>query len=110
MNTYYIIDSSDLELVDFTKTLDDIETIRLNVEETRALVRWVERCNCCDRKFPKPSFMNKIKDAEGPYNQVEMRQIILGDEWNEPVVEEDIYAPDYEPLTFEDAMNKSEEE
>ena len=54
--------------------------------------------------------MNKIKDAEGPYNQVEMRQIILGDEWNEPVVEEDIYASDYEPITFEDAMNKSEEE
>jgi hypothetical protein len=38
-----------------------------------------------------------------------MRGIILEAEWNEPPIEED-YGSIYEPLSFEDAIAKSEEE
>ena len=38
-----------------------------------------------------------------------MRGIILEAEWNEPPIEED-YGSNYEPLSFEDAIVKSEEE
>ena len=102
MNTYYIIKSSDLDLVDFSKTIDNRETVRLNVEKTKAIVRWQEH-------LTTPCFMKKIKGANGPYDRNKMRGIILEAEWNEPPIEED-YGSDYEPLTFEDAMNKSEEE
>ena len=102
MNTYYIIKSSDLDLVDFSKTLDNRETVRLNVEKTKAIVRWQEH-------LATPNFMKKIKGEKGPYDRDKMRWIILEAEWNEPPIEED-YGSNYEPLSFEDAIVKSEEE
>ena len=102
MNTYYIIKSSDLDLVDFSKTLDNRETVRLNVKKTKAIVRWQEH-------LAATNFMKKIKGAKGPYDRDKMRGIILEAEWNEPPIEED-YGSNYEPLSFEDAIVKSEEE
>ena len=93
MRNYMIIDSAEVSLVDFEQVLEDSEdTLRISTDGQRTFVKWDSECDCCNRPFETPSFFSNMNNTMGPYTHEQIKEIMSYDEWNEPVIEVDIYA------------------
>jgi len=73
---YLIIQTSDLDNVDFDKVLiTSKETVRKSVDETKTFIKW-------DNDTPK--FINSLSNTEGIYTYEEIAEILQSEEWSPP--------------------------
>lgn len=75
METYLILDVTELTKVDFTKVMEDsIDTVRLCPNDTKAVIAWTTE--------EIPEFVSLIESKEGPYTKEEVLPILRSDYWN----------------------------
>jgi hypothetical protein len=75
METYLILDKTELTKVDFTKvTQDSIDTVRISPDGNKAVIAWVLE--------EIPDFVSLIDSKEGPYTKEEVLPILRSDFWN----------------------------
>lgn len=74
---YLIIQTSDLDTVDFDKVLiTSKETLRKSVDETKTFIKWDN---------DTPDFINSLQNTEGPYTHEEILQILQSEQWSSPL-------------------------
>lgn len=70
---YAIVDSSNIDLLDFNELITNKDGVRYSLDNTKGLVKW---------KGPDiPATIQNLSNFEGPYTQNEISQIILSNEW-----------------------------
>lgn len=75
METYLILDTTELTKVDFTKVMDDsIDTLRKSPNGPKAVICWSSE--------ETPDFVSLIESKEGPYTKEEVLPILRSDFWN----------------------------
>ena len=76
MNTYIIINMTEIGLVDFSSILETSQsTLRLSVDETQTVLKW---------KGSEPSFVSTLSSYDGPYTHSEIVTIMATAAWNDP--------------------------
>jgi len=74
---YLIIPSTEVPKVDFSQICEtSAETLRFSVDQTKTFIKW-------DGEVP--TFIVDILDAEGPYTNSEILEILSGPEWTPPL-------------------------
>jgi hypothetical protein len=73
---YMIFNVSELNCIDFSQILEtSIETIRKSVDGTESFIKWENQ---------KPSCIDLLTTAKGPYTKDEMLTILNTPEWSYP--------------------------
>ena len=76
MNTYIIINMTEIGLVDFSSILETSQsTLRLSVDETQTVLKW---------KGSEPSFVSTLSSYDGPYTHSEIVTIMATAAWSDP--------------------------
>ena len=76
MNTYIIINITEIGLVDFNSVLETSQsTIRLSVDETQTVIKW---------NGSEPSFVATLSSYDGPYTHSEILTIMATSAWTDP--------------------------
>ena len=76
MNTYIIINITEIGLVDFNSVLETSQsTIRLSVDETQTVIKW---------NGSEPSFVATLSSYDGPYTHSEILTIMATAAWTDP--------------------------
>ncbi len=76
MNTYIIINMTEIGLVDFNSILETSQsTLRLSVDETQTVLKW---------KGSEPSFVSNLRSYDGPYTHSEILTIMATTAWTDP--------------------------
>ena len=76
MNTYIIINITEIGLVDFNSVLETSQsTIRLSVDETQTVIKW---------NGSEPSFVATLSSYGGPYTHSEILTIMATSAWTDP--------------------------
>lgn len=71
--TYLIIQTEDLDKVDFTKILQTSkDTVKKSTDETKSIIKWED---------VEPDFVNILTNTEGPYTHSEIIEILSTKEW-----------------------------
>ncbi len=71
---YLIIQSSELDKVNFTQVLESsIDTVKKSVDTTKTFIKW--------EGDTIPSFVNNLTGTEGPYTENEIITILRTDAW-----------------------------
>lgn len=81
---YLIIPVSEISKVDFSLICETSEqTLRKSVDGTKTLIKWDQNPHDLE---PEPlPFVNNIVDAEGPYTNEEIIEILNTSEWSVPM-------------------------
>jgi hypothetical protein len=73
---YLIIPSTEVSKVNFSQVCEtSTETLRFSVDQTKTFIKWDGEA---------PTFIVDILDAEGPYTNSEILEILSGPEWTPP--------------------------
>ncbi len=76
MNTYIIINMTEIGLVNFNEVLETSQsTLRLSVDETQTVLKW---------SGSEPSFLSSLSSYDGPYTHSEILTIMATPAWNDP--------------------------
>jgi|TARA_R110002020_G_scaffold86351_3_gene212731 hypothetical protein len=76
MNTYIIINMTEIGLVNFNEVLETSQsTLRLSVDETQTVLKW---------NGSEPSFLSSLSSYDGPYTHSEILTIMATPAWNDP--------------------------
>ena len=76
MNTYIIINTTEIGLVNFSEVLETSQsTLRLSVDETQTVLKW---------NGSEPSFVSSLSSYDGPYTHSEILTIMATPAWNDP--------------------------
>tara|TARA_R110000803_G_scaffold55367_1_gene112289 strand:- start:12 stop:257 length:246 start_codon:yes stop_codon:yes gene_type:complete len=76
MNTYIIINMTEVGLVDFNEVLETSEeTLRLSVDGLQTVIKW---------GGDEPSFVSTLSSYDGPYTHTEILDILATPEWTDP--------------------------
>ena len=76
MNTYIIINMTEIGLVDFNSVLETSQsTIRLSLDETQTVLKW---------NGSEPSFVSSLSSYDGPYTHSEILTIMATPAWTDP--------------------------
>tara|TARA_R100001015_G_C4629802_1_gene190923 strand:+ start:2635 stop:2880 length:246 start_codon:yes stop_codon:yes gene_type:complete len=71
---YLIIQSSELNKVDFSQVLESsIDTVKKSVDTTKTFIKW--------EGDTIPSFVSNLTGTEGPYTENEIINILRTDAW-----------------------------
>ena len=74
--TYLIIQSSDIDSVDFSQVCEtSADTVRRSVDTTKTFIKW---------DGDEPSFVSGLSNTEGPYTNEEIQTILATDAWTDP--------------------------
>ena len=74
---FYIIDVSELDLVDFSQVLETSkETVRKSVDESKTFIKF---------DGENPEFIDNLVSKEGPYTYNEIIEILSGTAWTPEV-------------------------
>ena len=77
MNTYIIINMTEIGLVNFNEVLETSQsTLRLSVDETQTVLKW---------NGSEPSFLSSLSSYDGPYTHSEILTIMATPAWNDPI-------------------------
>lgn len=77
--TYLIIQSSDIDSVDFSQVCEtSADTVRHSVDTTKTFVKW---------DGDEPSFVSGLSNTEGPYTKQEIQTILATDAWTDPTLQ-----------------------
>ena len=78
---YMIFDTTEIDTIDFSQVCETSpETLRKNFDSTKTFVKWD-----CEEI---PTCVEALTTKEGPYNHSEILEILSGEEWSAPPVEE----------------------
>ena len=73
MNTYIIINTTEIGLVNFSEVLETSQsTLRLSVDETQTVLKW---------NGSEPSFVSSLSSYDGPYTHSEILTIMATPAW-----------------------------
>jgi len=73
MRQYLIIQTTDLDKVDFNQVLETSkETVRRSVDGTKTFIKWDNT---------EPDFLGALTNTEGPYSHQEILTILSTEEW-----------------------------
>jgi len=76
MNTYIIINITEIGLVDFNEVLETSQsTLRISVDGTQTVLKW---------EGSEPSFVANLSSYDGPYTHSEILTIMATAAWNDP--------------------------
>ena len=76
MNTYIIINMTEIGLVDFNEILETSEaTLRLSVNSLQTVLKW---------EGDEPSFVSSLSSYNGPYTHSEILTIMATPAWTDP--------------------------
>ena len=76
MNTYIIINMTEIGLVNFNEVLETSEaTLRLSLDETQTVLKW---------NGSEPSFVSSLSSYDGPYTHSEILTIMATPAWTDP--------------------------
>ena len=76
MNTYIIINMTEIGLVDFNSVLETSQaTVRISVDGTQTVVKW---------DGSEPSFVANLSSYDGPYTHSEILTIMATAAWTDP--------------------------
>jgi hypothetical protein len=76
MNTYIIINMTEIGLVDFNEILETSEaTLRLSVNSLQTVLKW---------GGDEPSFVSSLSSYDGPYTHSEILTIMATPAWTDP--------------------------
>ena len=76
MNTYIIINMTEIGLVDFNSVLETSQaTVRISVDGTQTVLKW---------NGSEPSFVASLSSYDGPYTHSEILTIMATAAWNDP--------------------------
>ena len=76
MNTYIIINMTEIGLVDFNEVLETSQsTIRISVDGTQTVLKW---------NSSEPSFVASLSSYDGPYTHSEILPIMATAAWTDP--------------------------
>ena len=76
MNTYIIINMTEIGLVDFNEILETSEaTLRLSVNSLQTVLKW---------EGSEPSFVATLSSYDGPYTHSEILTIMATPAWTDP--------------------------
>lgn len=71
---YMIFNTSETGSIDFTEVLETSkDTLRLNLSGSKTFVKW--------EGVVTPESVNLLTTKEGPYNSIEIREILSTSEW-----------------------------
>lgn len=77
--TYLIIQSSDIDSVDFSQVCEtSADTVRRSVDTTKTFIKW---------DGDEPSFVSGLSNTEGPYTKQEFQPILATDAWTDPTLQ-----------------------
>ena len=77
--TYLIIQSSDIDSVDFSQVCEtSADTVRRSVDTTKTFIKW---------DGSEPSFVSGLSNTEGPYTKQEIQTILTTDAWTDPTLQ-----------------------
>lgn len=77
MRQYLIIQTQDLDKVDFTQVLETSqETVRKSVDGNKTFIKW---------ENTEPDFLGILTNTEGPYTHTEILEILSTEEWTSPI-------------------------
>ena len=77
--TYLIIQSSDIDSVDFSQVCEtSADTVRRSVDTTKTFIKW---------DGDEPSFVSGLSNTEGPYTSEEIQTILATDAWTDPTLQ-----------------------
>ena len=77
--TYLIIQSSDIDSVDFSQVCEtSADTVRRSVDTTKTFIKW---------DGDEPSFVSGLSNTEGPYTNEEIQTILATDAWTDPTLQ-----------------------
>lgn len=77
--TYLIIQSSDIDSVDFSQVCEtSADTVRRSVDTTKTFIKW---------DGAEPSFVSGLSNTEGPYTKQEIQTILATDAWTDPALQ-----------------------
>ena len=70
---YLIIQTSELDKVDFSQVLEtSASTVRKSIDTTKTFIKW---------DGSNPSFTSSLDNTEGPYNYSQIKTILSGTDW-----------------------------
>ena len=73
MNTYIIINMTEIGLVDFNSVLETSQaTVRISVDGTQTVLKW---------EGSEPSFVASLSSYDGPYTHSEILSIMATTAW-----------------------------
>jgi len=76
MNTYIIINMTEIGLVDFNSVLETSQsTVRISVDGTQTVIKW---------NGSEPSFVASLSSYDGPYTHSEILIIMATPAWYDP--------------------------
>ena len=76
MNTYIIINITEIGLVDFNEVLETSQsTLRISVDGTQTVLKW---------EGSEPSFVANLSSYDGPYIHSEILTIMATPAWTDP--------------------------
>ncbi len=76
MNTYIIINITEIGLVDFNEVLETSQsTLRISVDGTQTVLKW---------EGSEPSFVANLSSYDGPYTHSEILTIMATAAWTDP--------------------------
>ena len=76
MNTYIIINMTEIGLVDFSSILETSQsTLRLSNNESQTVIKW---------EGSEPSFVSSLSSYDGPYTHSEILTIMATPAWIAP--------------------------
>ena len=76
MNTYIIINMTEIGLVDFNSVLETSQaTVRISVDGTQTVLKW---------NGSEPSFVSSLSSYDGPYTHSEILTIMATAAWTDP--------------------------
>ena len=76
MNTYIIINMTEIGLVDFSSILETSQsTLRLSLDGTQTVLKW---------GGSEPSFVASLSSYDGPYTHSEILTIMATAAWTDP--------------------------
>ena len=77
--TYLIIQSSDIDSVDFSQVCEtSADTVRRSVDTTKTFIKW---------DGDEPPFVSGLSNTEGPYTNEEIQTILATDAWTDPTLQ-----------------------
>ena len=78
---YMIFNISEIDTIDFSQVCEtSVETIRKSPDGSKTFVKW--------DSAEIPACVEALTTKEGPYNHSEILEILSGEEWSAPPVEE----------------------
>jgi hypothetical protein len=70
---FYILDVSELDLVDFSQVLETSKkTVRKSADESKTFIKF---------DGENPEFLENLNSKEGPYTYTEIIEILSGTDW-----------------------------